>query len=59
MSQQDAILRGAVAVLTEKIQAVRQKAESDNRMIYFKAIPRDMTDLPELPPRKIFLFCNS
>lgn len=51
LAQQDSTLRAAVVALSEKIQAVRHKAETDNRMIYFHTIPRDMADLPELPPR--------
>lgn len=49
LANQDGTLRAACVSLTEKIQALRHKAETDNRMIYFKAIPRDMSDLPELP----------
>jgi hypothetical protein len=56
LAQQDSTLRSAVVALSEKIQGVRHKAETDNRMIYFHSIPRDMADLPELPPRMSFHF---
>ena len=45
-------LRMGVVALFEKVSALRAKAESENRLIYFKSIPRDVTDLPELPARK-------
>jgi hypothetical protein len=59
LANQENTLRGAVVAQAERIHSVRQKAESENRMIYFKSIPRDMSDLPELPPRQFLSLHHS
>jgi hypothetical protein len=48
-SMQSPGLRAAVADIAEVVAALRTKADLENRMVYFKKVPADTSELPELP----------
>lgn len=57
-SQQSSSLQSALSELAEYIAQLRKTAEEENRLVYFKTIPRDTADLPELPaPAALNLPC--
>lgn len=49
-SAQSPALRSALEELNESVASLRKTAEEENKLVYFKSIPRDTADLPELPP---------
>jgi hypothetical protein len=59
ISLQGSELRSAIDELKETTATLRNTAEDENKLVYFKSIPRDTADLPELPaPTILNLPCS-
>mmetsp|Transcript_25306 Transcript_25306/g.42700 ORF Transcript_25306/g.42700 Transcript_25306/m.42700 type:complete len:504 (-) Transcript_25306:849-2360(-) len=48
-STQSQDLRSALSELGESVASLRRVAEEENKMVYFKSVPSDTSQLPELP----------
>jgi hypothetical protein len=42
-------LRSAIKELNESVALMRHTAENENKLVYFKTVPKNTADLPELP----------
>lgn len=49
ISSQSSALRSALAEVGDSVARMRAVAEEENKLVYFKSVPRDTSELPELP----------